>query len=98
MENGVYPLVASSNQEGEPGLRNVKRPKWKPNADDKSPSVRITINEEEDSFIESVTLTETTNVKSVTVVVVKADGSKVSCLSIFIHLQLIFHVLSNECP
>jgi len=85
-----YPMKPSSNTDGKPGLSNPDKDAWSPDENDKNPSVSITIDDEEDKFIDSVTITETENVESVTVVVIHEDGTKVSCKDILIHHELIF--------
>ena len=73
-----YTKETSSNPDGAPGLSNPNEDPWTPADGDESPSVTITISDE-DTFIESATITGTENVQSVTVVVVEEDGDEV-CL------------------
>ena len=71
-----YPKEASTNPDGATGLSNPNEDPWTPADGDESPSVTITISDE-DTFIESATITGTENVESVTVVVVEENGDKV---------------------
>ena len=90
MEPEIYPMKPSSNPDGKPGLSNPDKDAWSSDENDKKPSVTITVDDEEDKYIDSVTITETDNVDSVTVVVInKDDGTEVSCLDIVYH-QLFF--------
>ena len=93
-----FTVEPSSNPDGVAGLKDSKKSEWQSDKTDKSPSVAMTINDVGEAFIEYVTFTETDNVKSITVSVFTADGSKVSCLNIFSHLQFIFSAVCNECP
>jgi len=77
-----YPKKPSSNTDGKPGLSNPNKDPWSPDENDKNPSVSITVDDEEDKFIDSVTITKTENIKRVTVVVIHEDGTKVSCKDI----------------
>ena len=85
-----YPIKPSSNTDGKPGLSNPDKDAWSPDTKDKNPSVSITVDDEEDKFIDSVTITKTENVRNVTVVVIHKDGTKVSCKNIFIYQEFIF--------
>ena len=80
----TYPKETSSNSENIAGLTNPDDEPWTPDENDKNPTVTITINDEEDKFIESVTVTGTDNVGSVTVTVVDEDGNEV-CFSSNLH-------------
>ena len=73
----TYPKETSSNSGDKSGLTNPDDEPWTPDEDDKEPTVTITIDDEEDKFIESVTVTGTENVGSVTVTVVDEDGNEV---------------------
>ena len=84
-----YPIKPSSNTDGKPGLSNPDKDAWSPDTKDKNPSISITVDDEEDKFIDSVTITKTENVGSVTVVVIHKDGTKVSCKVILIHKEFI---------
>ena len=77
-----YPVETSSNPDGAPGLSNPSEDPWTPADSDESPSVTIIISDE-DTFIESATVTGTENVKSVTVVVVEENGDEVCLKLIF---------------
>ena len=72
-----YPINTSSNTDGKPGLSNPDKDAWSPDENDKEPSVSITV-DDEDKYIDSVTITETENVGTVTVVVINEDGTEVS--------------------
>ena len=76
----TYPKETSSNSGDKSGLTNPDDEPWTPDENDKKLTVTITIDDEEDKFIESVTVTGTDNVGSVTVTVVDEDGNEV-CLS-----------------
>ena len=86
MQPEIYPMKPSSNTDEKLGLSNPDQDAWSPDENDKKPSVSITVDDEEDKYIDSVTLTETDNVDTVTVVVINKDGTEVSCLDIVIHL------------
>ena len=73
----TYPKETSSNSGDKSGLTNPEDEPWTPDENDKKPTVTVTIDDEEDRFIESVTVTGTENVGSVTVTVVDEDGNEV---------------------
>ena len=73
-----YPIDTSSNPDDKPGLSNPNVDPWTPDDDDEEPTVTITV-DDEDAYIESVTITGTENVASVTVTIVDEDGEEV-CL------------------
>jgi hypothetical protein len=73
-----YPKETSSNSDGTSGLSNPNEDPWTPEETDDSPTITIKISDE-DTYIESATITGTDNVESVTVVIVADDGSEV-CL------------------
>ena len=73
-----YSKETSSNPDGASGLSNPTEEPWTPEETDDSPTITINISDE-DTYIESATITGTDNVESVTVVIVAADGSEV-CL------------------
>ena len=76
----TYPKETSSNSGDKSGLTDPDDEPWTPDEEDKEPTVTITIDDEEDKFIESVTVTGTENVGSVTVTVIDEDGNEV-CLA-----------------
>jgi len=81
-----YIVNTTSNTDRTAGLSNPEMSPWSPAVGDVSPSVSIAVAGEEDKFIESLTITKTENVGSVTVVVIRKDGTNVSCRDILIHL------------
>ena len=79
-----YPIKPSSNTDDKDGLSDPSEDPWRPDRGDENPSVTITVDTEEDKFIESVIIDDTKNVESVTVVIVNEDGSEVcgkECIS-----------------
>ena len=87
----TYPKETSSNSGDKSGLTNPDDEPWTPDEDDKEPTVTITI-DDENKFIDSVTLTGTDNVNSVSVTVVDEDGNEVIFQATFVFLQL------GTCP
>ena len=79
-----YPKETSSNSDNKSGLSDPEEEPWTPDENDESPTVTINIDDDEDKFIESVTVTGTENVESVTVTVVDEDGSEVCYMSTFV--------------
>ena len=79
-----YPIKPSSNTDDKDGLVDPNEEPWSPDEDDENPSVTITV-DEEDTIIESVTVTDTENVESVTVVIVDEDGNEVWHLILMIY-------------
>ena len=74
----TYPKETSSNSGDKSGLSDPDDEPWTSDVDDdKTPTVTITVSDEGDKYIEKVTLTETDNVKEVTVTVVDEDGKEV---------------------
>ena len=76
----TYPKETSSNPEGKSGLTEPTADPWTPAGDDAEPTVTITV-DDEDSYIQSVTLTDTENVKQVVVTVLDENGQEV-CISV----------------
>ena len=81
----TYPKETSSNSDDKDGLTDPDAEPWSPDEDDNTPTVTITIDDEEDKFIESVTVTGTENVDSVTVTIVDEDGSEVCFIISFLY-------------
>lgn len=72
-----YVKVPSSNVDDKFYLSfNDNGNTWSPAEGDSSPSVTITVNNDQDTYIESITIDATENVKNVLVVVVNANGDK----------------------
>ena len=71
-----YPIETSSNPDGKPGFSAPDEDPWTPDEDDESPTVTITV-DDEDTYIESLKITTTDNVQSVTVIIVDAEGNEV---------------------
>ena len=86
MKREIYPMETSSNTDEETGLSDADQELWSPDKNDTKPSVSITVDDDDDKYIDSVTLTETENVGTVTIVVINKDGTEVSCFDIVIHL------------
>jgi len=82
MEPETYPVIPSSNPDGSRGLSNSDEGAWRPSEDDDEPSITITVDNNENKYIDSVTITNTINVAIVTVIVINKDGTQVSCLDI----------------
>lgn len=76
-----YPIETSSNPDGNPGLSDPNEDPWTPDEDDESPRVTITV-DDEDTYIEAIKITDTDNVKSVTVVIIDEEGNEVSSTTV----------------
>lgn len=76
-----YPIETSSNPDDKPGLSNPEREPWSPSTNDQLPTVTITV-DDEDTYIDSIKLTDTDNVQSVTITVEDEDGNEVYSTSI----------------
>jgi hypothetical protein len=76
-----YPIETSSNPDDKPGLTDPSEDPWTPAEEDESPTVTITI-DDEDTYIEFIKITDTENVESVTVVVIDEDGNEVSSTTV----------------
>jgi len=76
-----YPIETSSNPDDKPGLSDPAEEPWSPDEDDESPTVTITV-DDEDTYIESIKITETDNVESVTITVIDEDGNEVSSTTV----------------
>jgi hypothetical protein len=76
-----YPIETSSNPGDKPGLSDPAEDPWTPDESDESPTVTITV-DDEDTYIESIKITETDNVESVTITVIDEDGNEVSSTTV----------------
>ena len=80
-----FPIETSSLGDSPEGVKDGDEDPWTPNSDDESPIVKITVSEDDDVLIDTITVTDekTSGVKKVTVVVKDKDGNiVVSLLSI----------------
>ena len=75
------PVEASSNNDNVDSMKEEGDNRWVSDITDDNPSVNITV-AEEDSFVESVTVQNTTNVDSITVTVYNEEGEKVNLLKL----------------
>ena len=73
----TYPIDTSTNTGDKSGLSDPDAEPWRPDEDDESPTATITVDGEENTFIESVKVTSTENVDSVTVTVTDVDNNEV---------------------
>ena len=71
------PVSASSNNENVNNMKEEGDDRWVSDSTDDSPSVDITV-ADNDSFIKSVTVQNTTNVESITITVYDEEGNEVS--------------------
>ena len=75
------PIEASSNNDNVENVKGNDENVWESNPEEESsnPSITITVSEE-DSFIDEVVVTGTSNVESVTITVIDENGQEVSSL------------------
>ena len=75
----TYSKVVSSNSDDKGGLSNSNKQPWSPEAADENPTVTVTVSsvENTDVFVDSMEVQATTNVASITVTSIDADGKEV---------------------
>ena len=72
-----FPKEVSSSPEDKAGLDDSTKKPWSPASDDDEKYVTVSVNKDEDVYIDSVKVTTTSNVKSVEVIVITKDGKEV---------------------
>ena len=86
----TYPKDTSSNSDDKLGLSNIDKQPWSPEEGDESPTVTVTVSnfDDADVHIDTVRITSTTNVQSVTVTYITFDGTEVNFLDSYIQVDL----------
>ena len=82
----TYPKTTSSGPNTKKGLSDPEKSPWSPDSDDDAPYVTVTVDDEVDEYISEVEISSTTNVASVTVVVVTKAGEEVNVLTKFTYI------------
>ena len=75
--NSKYSKDVSSNEGNKGGLSNSNKKQWTPDSADDEKFVTVHVSDDDDVYIDSVQITDTTNIASITVTYITKDGTKV---------------------